>query len=310
MRLTFVEEITKLISDNKDIYLISGDLGFSLFESVMERFPKNFINAGVAEQNMLGVATGLAMSGKIVFVYSISNFPVLRCLEQLRNDVCYHNANVKVVSVGCGYSYGLQGYTHFGIEDISIVRALPNIRIFSPADAFETKLCMDEIMQSKGPCYLRLGNTIEKALHEQYVSFEKFSGMIPVHITNSKKTILSVGVITSYVFDKIKKIGLDCNLWSVPIVKPLDKTALSEIAKTSEKIFTIEEHQLQGGFGSSMCEALLDLKNNRMIDNLPEIHRIGIDHLEMSDIGNQHYLREKIDFSALFSENFSQRVLT
>lgn len=301
MRLAFVEELTKLTQADPNIFFITGDLGFAVFEPYMTQFPHAFLNAGVAEQNMIGVATGLALSGKTVFVYSIANFPTLRCLEQIRNDICYHRANVKIVSVGCGYSYGLQGYTHFGIEDISILRSLPNMRIFSPADPYETRLAVREMVNYEGPCYLRLGNSREKNLHTQELTTEPLPGMLPVKKSSSKTLVLATGVITTYTYEKICEANLDCNVWSVPCVHPLDKQHLLQIITNIEKIFTVEEHQLAGGFGSAVLEVLHDLKNTGEIHTIPAIHRIGIDKPAMRDIGNQDYLRGQIDFSALFN---------
>jgi transketolase len=137
MRNTFIRELIKIAEKDKNIYLLTGDLGFSVLEPFLEKLPDQFVNVGVAEQNLTGVATGLALTGKIVFTYSIANFPTLRCLEQIRNDACYHNANVKIISIGSGFSYGTLGYTHYGVEDISIMRALPKIKIISPADPIE-----------------------------------------------------------------------------------------------------------------------------------------------------------------------------
>lgn len=122
MRTAFIETLCELAAADPRIWLLTGDLGFSVLEVFAERFPDRYVNMGVAEQNMTGVAAGLAMSGKIVFTYSIANFPTLRCLEQIRNDVCYHEASVKVVAVGGGLSYGNLGYTHHGIEDLAVMR--------------------------------------------------------------------------------------------------------------------------------------------------------------------------------------------
>lgn len=301
MRLSFVEELISAATKDKNIYLLAGDLGYSVFEPFIEKFPLQYINAGAAEQNMAGVAAGLALSGKTVFIYSIANFPTLRCLEQIRNDICYHNANVKIVSVGCGYSYGLQGYTHFGVEDISILRTLPNMQVFSPADAHETSLAVRKAIHHKGPCYLRLGNSREKILHTTGLNNDELPGMIPVIKADNDTVVLSVGTITSYVLDKLKELGIQCDLWSVPVVSPLDKKILASIANSAKKMITVEEHQLAGGFGSAILEALLDLKNTDKINFLPEFHRIGIHEVSMKNIGNQDYLRGQIDFSMLFN---------
>ena len=139
MRSAFIDTLCELAEQQEDIVLLCGDLGYSVLERFAERFPRRFHNVGVAEQNMTGLAAGLAMSGKLVVTYSIANFAVVRCLEQLRNDVCYHNAPVIAVSVGSGMAYGAQGYTHHGIEDMAFTRILPNMAVVSPGDPAETR---------------------------------------------------------------------------------------------------------------------------------------------------------------------------
>src|SRR5207302_7770276 len=139
------------------VCLVVGDLGYSVIEKFAETYPDQFVNVGVAEQNMTGIAAGLALSGKIVFTYSIANFATLRCLEQIRNDVCYHNANVKVVAVGGGLAYGALGSTHHATEDLAIMRALPRMVVVAPGDPVETELLTRAVAAEAGPCYMRLG---------------------------------------------------------------------------------------------------------------------------------------------------------
>jgi hypothetical protein len=148
MRTAFLETLVRLARHDERIWLLTGDLGYSVLEGFAREFPERFVNAGVAEQNLTGVAAGLALSGKIVFTYSIANFPTLRCLEQIRNDVCYHRANVKVVAVGGGLAYGSQGYTHFGVEDLAVMRALPYMTVVAPGDPVEARLATEAIAQA------------------------------------------------------------------------------------------------------------------------------------------------------------------
>src|SRR5277367_4367197 len=157
MRGAFIRAITALAERDQRVHLIVGDLGFGVVENFAQRFPAQFLNAGVAEQNMTGIAAGMALSGKIAFTYSIANFPILRCLEQIRNDVCYHRANVKIVSIGGGYSYGSLGMTHHATEDIAILRALPEMVVVAPGDPIETEAATRAVAKHAGPCYLRLG---------------------------------------------------------------------------------------------------------------------------------------------------------
>ena len=143
MRKTFIDTLCKIAKDNENVWLLSGDLGYSVLEQFSRQFPNRYINTGVAEQNMMGVAAGLSLSGKIVFTYSISNFTVMRCLEQIRNDICYHNLNVNIVGVGGGFTYGSAGYSHHAVEDYGVLMPMPNMSIFVPCDPIETKLCIE-----------------------------------------------------------------------------------------------------------------------------------------------------------------------
>ena len=159
MRKTFINTLIECAKKDKSIFVLVGDLGFSVFEEFASLFPDRYINVGVAEQNMTGIAAGLAHEGYKVITYSIGNFNTLRCFEQIRNDVCYHNLNVKIVSVGAGFSYGSQGYTHFAIEDIAAMRLLPNIRIYSPSTINEMEFVTKQIFLENSPCYVRIGSS-------------------------------------------------------------------------------------------------------------------------------------------------------
>src|SRR5205809_1946830 len=156
MRDSFTARLEQLAAADPRIFLITGDLGFGVLDSFEKKFPRQFLNAGVAEQNLTGVATGLALEGRIVFTYSIANFPTLRCLEQVRNDVCYHEANVKIVSIGGGFSYGALGISHHATEDLAIFRALPNMAVVAPCDLWEVKEATRALVETTGPALLRI----------------------------------------------------------------------------------------------------------------------------------------------------------
>ena len=147
MRDVFIEVLTEEVEKNSQIILITGDLGFGVLDNFKEKYPNNFINAGVAEQNMTGIAAGMALEGKIIFTYSIANFPTLRCLDQIRNDVCYHNLKVNIVAIGGGFSYGALGMSHHATEDIAIMRSLPNLRVISPSTLGEVKKVTKAIIE-------------------------------------------------------------------------------------------------------------------------------------------------------------------
>src|SRR6185437_7546990 len=166
MRDAFFDALVELAEHDDRVHLVVGDLGFGVTKTFAQRFPRRFLNAGVAEQNMTGVAAGLALSGKVVFTYSIANFPVMRCLEQIRNDVCYHTLNVKIVAVGGGMAYGTAGCSHYALEDLAVLQALPNMTVIAPGDPVEVAWATRAIVAQPGPCYLRLGKAGEKRLHE------------------------------------------------------------------------------------------------------------------------------------------------
>src|SRR3972149_5341558 len=161
MRTTFLRELVKTAEKDPRIFLVVGDLGYSVVEPFRDKFPGRFLNVGVAEQNMTGVAAGLSREGFKVFTYSIANFPTLRCLEQIRNDVCYHGLDVTVVAVGGGFMYGSLGASHHATEDIGILRVLPNLRIYAPSVPEQLHPIMEDILTSSGPAYLRLGRAGE-----------------------------------------------------------------------------------------------------------------------------------------------------
>src|SRR6267142_4822159 len=172
MRGSFFSALLQLAEHDERVYLVVGDLGFGVTDPFARRFPGRFLNVGVAEQNMTGIAAGLALSGKIVFTYSIANFPILRCLEQVRNDICYHAANVKVVAVGGGLAYGSLGSTHHATEDLAIMRVLPQMVVVAPGDPAEASAATQAVAAHPGPCYLRLGRGGDPRVHPGPIHFE------------------------------------------------------------------------------------------------------------------------------------------
>ncbi len=290
MRTAFINQLIEEARKNKEIFLIVGDLGFSVVEPFAKEFPDRFLNAGVAEQNMTGIAAGLAKEGFTVLTYSIGNFPTLRCMEQIRYDVCYHNLNVKIVTVGGGFAYGPLGASHHATEDIAMLRVLPNISICAPADPIETKIITSEIIKHRGPCYLRLGKAGELKIHDNSLIFN-WGKMIKVK-EGSEIVVLSTGAMLKYSLDYIQNNNLSWGLYSVPFIKPIDSSTLNFIANKYKKIITIEEHQKSGGFGSALLEALNILDNDSKINKMPKVEIIGIEDEFISVAGSQGYLRE------------------
>jgi len=290
MRTAFINQLTLEARKDEKIFLIVGDLGFSVVEPFAAEFPNRFLNAGVAEQNMTGIAAGLAMEGYTVFTYSIGNFPTLRCMEQVRYDVCYHNLNVKIVAVGGGYAYGSLGASHHATEDLGMLRTIPNLTVCAPGDPLETKALTSFLAREKGPAYLRLGKAGEPVVHEKLDSIIKGAGL---SLKDGKDVaVLSTGAMLKYACDFIRNHQLEYGLFSFPFIKPIDSVLIKNISNQYRQIITIEEHQRDAGFGSAVLEALHDLLEKGGISSLPTIKRIAIPNKFIGVAGTQEYLRE------------------
>jgi transketolase len=258
VRTAFIQTLYELAEEDDRIWLLCGDLGFSVLEPFRERYPERFVNAGVAEQNLTGLAAGLAHSGKIVFTYSIANFPVIRCLEQIRVDVCYHRANVKIVAVGGGFAYGPQGYTHHGVEDLAIMRAMPHMTVVAPGDPVETRLATRAIAHRPGPCYLRLGKANEPVVHSRGEPPGFEIGRVIRVREGEHLTLISTGAMLELAVQTAQKLGhrgYSTEVLSMPTVQPLDEGAVLQAARNTGKIVTLEEHG-PGGLGSAVAETL------------------------------------------------------
>ena len=293
MRNHLINKITELAEEDKNIILITGDLGFGVLESFQKKFPKRFINAGIAEQNMATVAAGLALEGNKVFIYSIGNFPTLRCIEQIRNDICYHNANVKILAVGSGFAYGTLGMTHHATEDLAIMRALPNMNVFTPCDFVSAEAVAEDLCKIQGPCYVRLERGGEQQV---FIKDEKFViGKLKELRKGSDIAIIAIGTVINEALkaaDALKQQNKNISVYSVYSLKPLDEQEILSIAKKHKYILTIEEHQIVGGLGSTISEIIAE--NNVNV----KIIRLGLNDEFTSVVGNQEYLREiyKIDY--------------
>ncbi len=288
MRTAFFRTLLDLAEQDERINLIVSDLGFGVVEPFAERFPKRFLNVGVSEQNMTGVATGMALSGKVVFTYSIANFPTLRCVEHIRNDVCYHNANVKIVAVGGGFSYGSLGMTHHATEDMAIMRALPEMVVVAPADPIETAQATRAVVSHPGPCYLRLGRAGEPNLHQQGVEF-RLGKAIPVR-SGSDLTLISTGGLLEtalQVAERLDYDGVQARVLSMHTVKPLDTEAVLAAARETRAIVTLEEHSVIGALGGAVAEVLAESFELRV-----PFMRVGLPSAFSSCVGSQEYLRE------------------
>lgn len=291
MRTAFINQLIKEAEVNDKIFLLVGDLGYSVVEPFAEKFPDRFLNVGIAEQNMTGVAAGLAKEGYNVFTYSIGNFPTLRAMEQIRYDVCYHNLSVKIVSVGAGYAYGPLGTSHHTTEDIGMLRTIPDITICSPADPIEAKQITSFLCNYNGPAYLRLGKAGELVLHKSDLIIEP-SKIIKV-LDGAGKAVIATGSILADVIESRKQQQQNWGVFSMPFIKPVDMDGLVTIANAYDEIITIEEHQKSSGFGSAILEALNDLREQGVITSFPFVKRIAIPDQFIHYSGSQDYLRKQ-----------------
>ncbi len=288
MRNAFIQTLVELAKVDERIFLLVGDLGYSVVEPFMQNFSDRFVNVGVAEQNLLGVATGLAACDKIVFVYSIANFPTLRCLEQIRNDVCYHNANVKIVAVGGGVSYGTHGITHHATEDLAIMRALPNMTVIAPGDPVEVAMATRAVKDHVGPCYLRLGKSGERAVHEALAEFQ--IGKAIVVRNGDVATLITTGNMLHAAVqaaDELSQQNVRVRVISMHTLKPIDKEIILRAAQETPVIITIEEHNPIGGLGSAVSEVLSGIDNNKVV-----FRRMDLREMSWNVIGSQQYIRK------------------
>lgn len=294
MRDTFVKTLIELAKQDKRIEVVSGDLGFGVLKPFWEQLPDQFTNAGIAEQNMIAMAAGMAMEGKNVFVYSIGNFPTLRCLEQIRNDCAYHKVNVKIVCVGAGFAYGPLGMSHQATEDIAIMRALPDVMVMSPGDKLEAAACTRALIDYKGTAYLRLGRGGEQPIPGEIEDFQL--GKARKVYNGERVAIFSTGAI----FDEVEAArSILAQKWyqpavyTFPIVKPIDRELIEEVSRDYELIVTCEEHQASCGFGSAVAEVMAEMKGRKA-----HLIRVALQDEYASLVGSQKYLRAQYGIDA------------
>lgn len=295
MRDVFIGQLLECALEDPRIMLVTGDLGFGVFNKFREQCAAQFLNAGVAEQNMTGLATGLALEGRVVFTYSIGNFSTLRCLEQIRNDACYHNANVKVVSIGGGFSYGALGISHHATEDLAIMRSLPDLTVVSPCGLWETAEATKAIIAMPGTCFLRLDKSSGSDAPQD--STEEYRlGQARILRKGSDVSIIVTGGILEEVqqaSDLLESKGISVQIISMHTLKPLDKETIINAAKNTHAVVTVEEHTIHGGLGGAVAETLMDhaVYPKRFL-------RIGLKAGFSSIVGSQKYLRKQYGLDA------------
>lgn len=300
MRQTFIKTLTEMARKDKDIIVLTADVGFSVFDDFKKEMPNQYFNMGIAEQSTVSIAAGLALSGKTVYVYSIIPFITMRCFEQIRNDLCYQKLKVRVVGIGSGYSYGKAGMSHHGVEDISILRSLPNMTVVSPATKQELKDIMLTTKDHDGPMYIRLGkNSTESGSTGKKISFGKAN---KIDYSNSKVGLF----VTGSIFDKalglmdlLKKKGINADLVSFPFIKPIDKEFIIEESGKKDVIITIEENNIIGGLGSAVSEIVAE-SGKKVI-----LKRLGINDTFHSIVGDRDYL---LDLDGLSAEKMYDEI--
>lgn len=294
MRDMFMKTLIEIARVDKNVHLITGDLGYGVLRPFWEEFPRQFINAGISEQSMTGIAAGMALEGKIVFTYSIGNFPTLRCAEQIRNDCAYHNTNVKIVCIGGGFVYGPLGMSHHATEDLAIMRALPGVTVMAPSDSAEAKCATKAIYNHQGTCYLRLSKGGEKIIHDEIDNFV-IGKAIKIR-DGEKVAVFTTGAIFDEILEASKMLdeaGIHPALYTFPTIKPIDTDTIQDCAKKFKLIVTIEEHNIIGGFGSAVAEELVEMHGNKA-----SMLKLGINDRYSSIVGSQQYLRDFFGLSA------------
>ena len=289
MRTAFIDQLIKEARVNDKIFLLVGDLGYNVVEPFAKEFPDRFQNVGIAEQNMAGLAAGLAMTGYNVYFYSIGNFPTLRCIEQIRNDIAYHHANVKVVAVGGGYAYGDLGATHHATEALGMMRTIPNMVVCSPSDPIEARALTTLSSTYDGPMYIQLGKAGEKIIRTELHDLA-IGDILPFRVSGKNEAVLVTGSIASVIVNEEKH--QDKDIYTVPFVKPLNANSVKQLAEKYQAIRVIEEHQLSAGVGAAVVEAINDLYSKGEIGLFPKVHRIAINDYFQEVSGSQMYLRD------------------
>ena len=295
MRNAFADELTRLGDEDSRVVMLSGDIGNRLFDKFKAKHPSRFFNCGVAEANMMGVAAGMAMNGLRPVAYTITPFVTTRCLEQIRTDVCYHEAPVTIVAVGAGLSYAGLGPTHHACEDISFLRSIPNMVVVCPGDAFEVRAALRASMQQDRPVYIRMGKKGEPVVHAGRI--ENFQIGKAITVSDGKDVcLLSTGNMLPEVIEAAHKLaeqGISAQVVSFHTVKPLDEAFLKGAFERFKLVATIEEHSLIGGFGAAVSEWLTDsLTPNQ------NFMRFGTPDAFFKKSGEQEYAREMLGLSA------------
>jgi transketolase len=294
MRDAFVRKLIEFARNDDSVYLITSDTGFMVLDEFQKLFPERFLNIGISEANMIGVAAGLALSRKKVFVYAIVPFVTMRCFEQVRVDLCYQNLPVKLIGIGGGLTYGTAGSTHHSIEDIAVMGCLPNMNVLCPGDPIEVEGLMEESLKLTGPSYLRLGKSGEKVIHNIITPSIKIGKGIVIEEGKDVAIIATGNMLENAlnVCEMLKKKDIYPELISMHTVKPIDEELIIEVSKRCKTVITIEEHNYIGGLGDRVADIIL--KNDLAV----RFRRFAIPDKYSYKAGSQEFLRKTYGLTA------------
>lgn len=293
MRDAFIHKLEELARTDPDLIFMVGDIGYKFTDSFAKSYPERFLNMGIAEANMISVASGMTHENKNPYVFTIIPFLCMRAYEQIRVDICIDNTPVKLVGVGGGFAYETLGATHHAIEDLSLMRSLPNMTVVVPCDPTECQKATETLNKLKQPMYLRLGRGKEPILTEKESSFEFGKAILMRDGTDA--TIVSCGPIIKEALDAsdaLKNLGLSVAVLNMHTLKPFDKETLLLMTKKTKNIFTLEEHSIIGGLGSAAAEVLAS-------SNLTyTFERLGIPDVFTTTVGSREYLLDSYGLTA------------
>ncbi|MFN0313427.1 MAG: transketolase family protein [Burkholderiales bacterium] len=300
MRNAFADEITRLGERDERVVLLSGDIGNKLFDSFKERFPKRFYNCGVAEQNMIGVAAGMALCGLRPVIYTIAPFTTTRCYEQIRVDLCYHAAPVLVVGTGAGLSYAELGPTHHSLEDLAIMRVLPGMTVLAPCDEAELRGGLGAALRLPGPSYMRIGKKGEPKVHGAMPAME--TGKVIPLVQGTDICLMATGTIVPVALAAARALeekGISTTVVSAPWIKPFDNEYLREAFARYPIVATVEEHSRIGGLGALVAQWRAEHANEGA-----RLLCFGAGDSFMHEIGSQDYARS---LHGLTCDNIARR---
>ncbi|MFC3531891.1 transketolase family protein [Vogesella facilis] len=289
MRAAFSEVLVAAAKANPNVLLLTGDHGYALFDAFRKECPEQYVNCGIAEQNMVGVAAGLAKGGFLPIVYGLSAFVPMRVLEQIKIDVCYESLKVIFIGDGAGVVYSHLGSSHQCVEDIAALRAIPNLAIYSPADRHELTYTMQTAMASSQASYLRMGKADLGDVHSTMPDSD-MQTILPILVRdNAKNLILATGSMVSTAL-KLASQRHDVDVYSVPCIKPMAKNHIYELCKNRDNILSLEEHSIYGGLGSCISEIIAG-------DIICNFKKIGINDKFSKYCGDYHYLMDYHELS-------------